>query len=111
MNISYLNRTSKRVWIILVAMLALVTIGSVGRAMADDGTANNAQHMVTIYDRGVEQTIITRAGTVREALEQANVTVEAVDIVEPSLDEELVADHYNVNVYRARPVVVEDGSS
>lgn len=110
MHISYLTH-AKQAWLIGVAMLALVTIGSMGRAMADDGTADNEQHMVTIYDRGVEQTIITRAGTVREALAQARISVDAIDIVEPSLDEKLVAQNYNVNVYRARPVVVEDGST
>ena len=110
MHISYLTR-AKQAWLIGVAMFALVTIGSMGRAMADNGTADNEQHMVTIYDRGVEQTIITRAGTVREALAQARISVDAVDIVEPSLDERLVAQNYNVNVYRARPVVVEDGST
>ena len=85
MHISYLTR-AKQAWLIGVAMFALVTIGSMGRAMADNGTADNEQHMVTIYDRGVEQTIITRAGTVREALAQARISVDAVDIVEPSLD-------------------------
>lgn len=109
MHITHLKHASKRVWIIVAAVLALVTIGSMSRAMADDGTANNAQHMVTIYDRGVEQTIITRASTVREALAQAHVSVEAVDMVEPALDEQLVADQYNINIYRARPVIVEDG--
>lgn len=111
MHIAHFTHTSKRVWIIVAAMFALVTVGSMGRAMADDGTANNEQHMVTIYDRGVEQTIITRAGTVREALAQARVNVDAIDIVEPSLDEQLVAQNYNINIYRARPVVVEDGST
>jgi len=111
MYIARVKRTSTRVWIILAAMLALVTIGSMGRAMADDGTANREQHMITIYDRGVEQTIISKARTVREALAQADVTVDAIDIVEPGLDEQLVAQHYNINVYRARPVIVEDGST
>lgn len=110
MHISYLTR-AKSAWLIGTLVFALVTIGSMGRAMADNGTADNTQHMVTIYDRGVEQTIITRAGTVREALAQAHVSVEAVDVVEPALDQELVAQHYNVNVYRARPVMVEDGST
>ncbi len=110
MHISYSIR-AKQAWLIGVAMFALVTIGSVGRAMADNGTADNEQHMVTIYDRGVEQTIITRASTVREALAQAHVSVDEVDVVEPALDQQLVAQHYNVNVYRARPVMVEDGST
>lgn len=111
MYISHAKRTPLRVWITLIATLALVVIGTVGRAMADDGTANNEQHMVTIYDGGTEQTIITRASTVREALRQAQVVVDSVDMVEPALDEQLVAANYNVNVYRARPVIVEDGST
>jgi uncharacterized protein YabE (DUF348 family) len=111
MHIPHLTRTPLRVWFTLLATLAIVLLGTMGRAVADDGTANNEQHMVTIYDRGVEQTIITRAATVREALQQAKVTVEAVDMVEPALDEQLVADNYNINVYRARPVIVEDGST
>ena len=110
MHISYLTR-AKQAWLIGVALLALVTIGSMSRAMADNGTADNTQHMVTIYDRGVEQTIITRADTVRKALAQARVSVENIDVVEPALDEKLIAQHYNVNIYRARPVMVEDGST
>lgn len=110
MHTSYLTR-AKQAWLIGALMLALVTVGSMGRAMADNGTAANEQHMVTIYDRGVEQTIITRASTVREALDQAHISVDAVDVVEPALDEQLVAQHYNVNIYRARPVMVEDGST
>lgn len=111
MYISHAKRTPLRVWITLIATLALVVMGTMGRVMADDGTANNEQHMVTIYDGGTEQTIITRASTVREALQQAQVAVESVDMVEPALDEQLVAENYNINVYRARPVVVEDGST
>ncbi|HAC56583.1 TPA: hypothetical protein DCF80_03695, partial [Candidatus Saccharibacteria bacterium] len=33
------------------------------------------------------------------------------DQVEPAVTEQLVAEHYNINVYRARPVIVEDGST
>lgn len=106
-----MKRTSSKVWAIIVVTFVLVTIGSMSRVMADNGTANAPQHMVTIYDEGVEQTIITRESTLRLALVQANIQVNASDIVEPGLDQQLVADHYNVNVYRARPVIVEDGQT
>lgn len=99
-----------KTWLYLAAAASVALIGFVGSVLADDGSSSNGQHLITIYDRGVEQTIITRASTVKEALSQANITVDAADLVEPSLDQELVADHYNVNVYRARPVIVEDGS-
>lgn len=110
MQTTFLIR-AKKAWLIGCAMLTLVTIGSMSRAFADNGNGDDTQHMVTIYDRGEEQTIITRASTIREALNQARIDVETVDVVEPSLDEPLVAQHYNVNIYRARPVVVEDGST
>lgn len=111
MQKALIKRTSSRVRIILAGFLAFVFVGSMGQVWADDGTANNPEHMVTIYDRGIEHTVITKAETVREALRQAKVSVDAGDIVEPALDEKLVAENYNVNVYRARPVIVEDGQT
>ncbi|HRK40713.1 MAG TPA: ubiquitin-like domain-containing protein [Candidatus Saccharibacteria bacterium] len=111
MHISHFANTIKTVWVTLAAVLVLATVGIVGRAMADDGTANNSQHLITIYDGGTEQTIITRAETVGDALEQAGITVGQTDQVEPAVTEQLVAEHYNINVYRARPVIVEDGST
>lgn len=111
MYIARIKRTVSTVWIAFAATLLLVTIGIVGKVAAEDGSTGAKQHMITIYDGGEEQTIITRAKTVRAALEQANVTLSDIDIVEPSLDEELVAQQYNVNVFRARPIIVEDGQT
>jgi uncharacterized protein YabE (DUF348 family) len=71
----------------------------------------HGERLITIYDQGVEQSIVTRASTVQEALKQAEIAVESSDLVEPALSEKLVAENYNVNVYRARPVVVEDGTT
>lgn len=96
-------------WLVLLAVIATVVVGATTRTFADNGTADNQTHMITIYDGGVEQTVITRAKTVRGALEQARVVVEPTDIVEPALDEDLVAQQYSVNIYRARPVVIMDG--
>ena len=48
----------------------------------------------------------------REALKAARIEVdERRDVVEPALDEELVASSYNVNIFRARPVTVVDGQA
>lgn len=67
--------------------------------------------LVTLYDRGVETTFVTQASTLREAFADQAISVDAKDAVEPSLDEELVAPEYNVNIYRARPVLVIDGAT
>lgn len=68
------------------------------------------EHVLSIHDRGDQRVVITKARTVREALKLANIEVsEGRDVIEPSLDEELVAQKYNINIYRARPVTVVDG--
>lgn len=67
------------------------------------------ERVVTIYDGNREQTLVTTASTVKDALERAKVSVGQHDAVEPRLESKLVAQNYNINVYRARPVVVVDG--
>lgn len=108
---SFFTSTASRLGLLLVAMLIVGLVGSMSRALADTGTARNQQHMITIYDQGVEQTIITRASTVKDALAQAKITVESTDLVEPALDEELVAEQYSINIYRTRPIIIEDGQT
>ena len=68
------------------------------------------QHVLTIHDRGDEQVVITKADTLGEALKLAGIEISAGhDVVEPSLDSELVASNYSINIYRARPITVVDG--
>ncbi len=67
--------------------------------------------MITVYDQDTrtEVSLVTKAKTVEDALKSAKIEVNSGDVVEPSLSTELVAASYSVNIYRARPVVVEDG--
>src|SRR5262245_51406009 len=67
------------------------------------------ERVVTIYHDGNEETIVTDATTVGEALQRAEISLAPADSVEPGPDTELVAPSYNINIYRARPVVVVDG--
>lgn len=67
------------------------------------------EKLIMIHDRETEQGLITKAATLREVFKQAGIRLDNNDRVEPGLDEPLVADHYQVNVYRARPVVIVDG--
>ena len=64
---------------------------------------------VTFYDGGDKLTVKTEAKTVREAIERADIIMNDGDIIEPSLDMEINADNFFINIYRARPVVVQDG--
>lgn len=84
----------------------------VNRALAETAkpVTKAGERLVTIYDRGTERTIVTKARTVREALKLARLSVdERQDVVEPGLDSEMVAERYNVNIFRARPVTIVDG--
>ena len=95
----------------LVTLLAgFIYTASPKVAYADDASSGGQQRLVTIHDSGNEVTIVTRAQTVADALKQAEITVSPRDIVEPAVTEKLVAKSYQVNVFRARPVVVVDGS-
>lgn len=94
-----------------VAIFAIVLFGTASIALAQgDGATGADDRLVTIYENGTEKTIVTKATTVAGALQQAGVEVETADAVEPSIDTELIAKSYSVNIYRARPVVVVDGS-
>ena len=64
---------------------------------------------VTFYDEGTKLTVKTEARTVREAIDRAGIIINDGDKVEPGLDTEINADNFFINVYRARPVVVQDG--
>lgn len=66
---------------------------------------------VTFYDGGDKLTVKTDAKTVGEALERAGVIINSGDIVEPGLEADINADNFFVNIYRARPVLIRDGTT
>ncbi len=68
------------------------------------------ERLVMIHDRGIERGVITKASTLRQVFEEAKIRLDSNDRVEPGLDEELITSSYQVNVYRARPVVIVDGN-
>lgn len=90
--------------LILSAVARAFLTGTPSAYAADAG-----EHLVTIHDRDKVRTILTRQDTLGEALREADYTFDANDLVEPGLDEELVSRDYQVNIYRARPIVIEDG--
>ncbi len=92
-----------------VCLVAFVVFFMAAQAFAaDSGTAG--KRLLTIHDRGRELGVVTTAVTVRDALQQNGIAVADNDLVEPSLDEKLLAESYQINIYRARPVLVIDGA-
>ena len=94
----------------MLLLSAAAFLGVIGAIMMPKAYAADAgERLVMIHDRGVELGVITKATTLRAVLAEANIRLDANDRVEPGLDETLVANNYQVNIYRARPVVIVDG--
>lgn len=93
--------------LLYVAMLVVSVAGNVG---AETPVPKSGERLLVIHDGTSEQGILTRAATIREAFEQAHIPLDTNDIVEPGLDEKLVASSYDVNLYKARPVTIVDGA-
>lgn len=96
-----------------IAMLLLVVtlaISAVRTVYADSTVSKSGERLLVIHDGSSNQGLLTKATTVRAALEEVKIPFNENDLVEPGLDEELVATSYDVNIYRARPVTVVDGA-
>lgn len=106
MNIFAKFRLKHAGWAVAVAVVLLAVALNVPQSSAVQ--ANN-KHIVTIYADGQERVLATNASTIGEVLERAEIPLSQQDAVEPARDSKLVAQTYNVNVYRARPVTVIDG--
>ena len=88
-------------------LVVLALFGVHGAVQAQE---SSEKRLITVYDRGETVSFLSDAKTLEEALEQESIQLDPRDTVEPSRKEELVAPEYKVNIYRARPVVVVDGS-
>lgn len=108
---NYIHLTFKSASLIVLA-ISFLTLGLIFTkdAFAEDTSANNDQRLVTIHDGDKEVTILTKAGTIGDALKQAEIDVEDRDIVEPATSFKMIAKSYQVNVFRARPVIVVDAA-
>lgn len=91
----------------IMLMSGIVSITVIPKITNAQNTTKS--HLITVYDRNQHYSFISHSNTVAEALNEANIKLDERDTVEPSRDEILVASEYNVNIYRARPVIVVDG--
>lgn len=89
--------------IVLSGALFFTSLVKPAQAQSEGG------RLITVYDRGEQASFITTKDTLKDALSEQDIHLDARDAVEPSLDEKLVAPDYHVNIYRARPVTVVDG--
>ncbi len=105
------NITSRGVFVgLAVGVAALFGLLFVIIPRADAASDQFDEHLVTIHDHGKVRSVLTTQTTLRAVLREAKITLDPNDKVEPGLDEDLVARDYQVNIYRARPIVIVDGN-
>lgn len=93
--------------VITFLVLFFVTIAAV---ISLSGTTVGAgdTRVVSVYVDGQQQTLPTRAATVKDLLERLKITLSPNDVVEPALDTQILEDDFIVNVYRARQVTISE---
>ena len=72
--------------------------------------SNDKNKLVNIYDRGVKTSVVSNGAKVKDAVEKSGIILNEHDRVEPGLETEISNVEYNVNIYRAHPVVVVEGN-
>lgn len=71
----------------------------------------DSSRIISFYYDGQKKVVTSDAATVGEALSQSGIALAEGDSVEPKADTKIPVGFFNVNVYRSRPVVVEDGQT
>lgn len=66
--------------------------------------------VVTVYVDNTEQILPTRAKNVQALIDKLGITINEGDVVEPGLDAPILTDNFNINIYRARPIVLIDNN-
>lgn len=99
-----------------IAVCAIFVFYIIGISLASHANANSpvpasGQRLITVYDQGETHAFLTKATTLRRALQDSGIRIDPSDLVEPGLDDQLVAASYDVNIYRARPVTIVDGAT
>ena len=71
----------------------------------------DTSYLVIISHDHEKQTVPTREPTVGALLKKLGIPVGSRDRVEPSVDSEIAQDNLRVNIYRAVPVTIDDGTT
>lgn len=67
--------------------------------------------IITVFENGARTSFKTNATTIGDALKEQGISFSREDNIEPRLSEQLTDSSYNVNIYRANPFIIEDGTT
>lgn len=103
---------SFRVPIITFGILLIVTAGVYLVARQTNNLPPDYDSKIVIISYDKKQKIVpSKESTVSELLNKLNIKLNEGDVVEPSLTSRIDQDQYRINVYRAVPVEIIDGSN
>lgn len=93
-----------------MALLALVGLAASGLFLRPEAqAATNANIVILSYDN-TRRTIPTALPTVGALLNNLGIKLNQGDVVEPALSARIDQDEFRINIYRARPVEIVDGT-
>jgi len=95
--------------VLFLIVMAVIAISGVTSA-ANNNTPKSGR-LIAIHDRGTEKVILTQSANIGDALKDAGIVIDSKDAVEPAVTDKLVATDYQINIYRARPVIIVDGNT
>ncbi len=120
-NLMKLPRKIVQVFGVIAAMSLVVVFALIASNLTRDtfasGEDDSAVYVtgepkyVTFYDSGKKLTVKTDAATVAEAISRFDLALNDGDRVEPTLETEINTDSFFINIYRAHPVIIQDGLS
>lgn len=91
-------------------LISIVSFGTSSGHLPMSAGASAADHaLISLYADGQQRLFTADDPTVGDVLKRANIKLAANDIVEPAASSLVPKGQFNINVYRARPVLVEDG--
>lgn len=100
--------TKKLLLVIIAATTLLLAVFFILNNQVQ-AASDNGERMITIHDRDIKKVIVTKADSVEKALNEVRIKVNPDDTVDPFLDTKLTEKSYQINIYRAKPVIVNDG--
>lgn len=94
----------------VISAIFLFVFSAGGLVVANGETlVPNDSHVISLYIDGEELSVPSRAKTVGDFIQNADIEVGEFDSVEPDLGQVINADLFRVRVTRARPYTVRDG--
>lgn len=108
-DVKVMSRHPYAVPVITVAVLLVLTGAALFVAHKTHRAAGAAYVVIVSHDN-VKQTVPSREPTVGTLLAKLNIKLDQGDVVEPSLATHINQDKFRINVYRAKPVQIVDGS-